>query len=66
MRLNSIELVIKNLEIKVISLPGVGNMRSFQLLQVDDETMDVLGYCRQLVGVIDRSAGVLLRTHWGE
>lgn len=66
MRLNSIELVIKNLEIKVISLPGVGNMRSFQLLQVDDETMDVLGYCRQLVGVIDSSAGVLLRTHWGE
>lgn len=66
MRLNSIELVIKNLEIKVISLPGVGNMRSFQLLQVDDETMDVLGYCRQLVGVIDSGSGVLLRTHWGE
>jgi len=50
-------MVIKNLEIKLHYIEGVGNMKSYEILKVDEEVINVVKYCCEVVKVIDEKYG---------
>jgi hypothetical protein len=61
-RINSVELIVRNMEVNVVRLEGVGDMRTFELLTIDDDMLEVVKYCSQLLTLIHHQHGSLLKT----
>lgn len=51
-RINLIEVIIKNIDVDLVRIPAIGDMSSLELLLVDDEMVEVLKYCMQMLKII--------------
>ena len=45
----------------LVKIQGLGDMSSLELLLVDDEMMEVLKYCMQMLKIIEQKYGAMLR-----
>lgn len=60
-RLNTIYSIIKNMDINTKELKGIGNMREFIVLILDEETMNIIRYCTELTQIMDEKYGDIFR-----
>ena len=60
-RINLIEVIIKNIDVNLVKIQSIGDMSSLELLLVDDEMVEVLKYCTQMLKIIEQKYGAMLR-----
>ena len=56
-----IEVIIKNIDVNLVKIQSIGDMSSLELLLVDDEMVEVLKYCMQMLKIIEQKYGAMLR-----